>query len=650
MNRRRCLLGLHLIVVGAILPLAQSIAQTYTVIDLAPTARSGHSFAINASGQTVGNVVQGTNQQHAFLYSAGSTLDLGTLPGDALSNALSINDSGEVVGWSDTGGNAGEVEKAISYSNGALVALFPTSVYSNATGINSAGTIVGGIYPSGTASYVYLYANGQTQNLGSIGTFAVTSINDTSQVAGTNASSSSAYAAYVWSNGQVTMLGTLGGLSSVANKINNVGQVVGWSNTAAGNQNAFLYSTGQMIGLGSLAGADTVANGLNNLGHAVGSTAGNATTGFLYKGAALIDLNTLINGSTTQGASVQIVGADAINDNDWIAADGLVGGSAQHPLLLIPVALKPSSLNFPNTAIGTITAFQSVALTNTGTAAFTIASIVISGEFSQTNTCGQSLASAATCTINVSFAPKDPGNLSGQLLVESGAAGLIVPLSGFSFPTTSLTASASTALAGAPITLTWTGSPGSTCVATGGASGDGWAGNYGATGKTTVTEQSAGTVTYTMSCGFVNAGSSAQVSVQYFVPAVTLSAAPSAVSEGQEITLNWSSTNSTSCAASGGTATDGWAGPKPTSGSAAVTESTAGTINFMMTCTSGSQSASATASISVVAPTAAHSGGGAFGSGELALLAASLLLRLLGGRQSRHSHSTSRQGYVECPS
>ena len=52
---------------------------------------------------------------HAFLYHAGAMTDLGTLPGDTASNAVSINGSGEIVGGSDSG--------PFFYVNGTMFAL-----------------------------------------------------------------------------------------------------------------------------------------------------------------------------------------------------------------------------------------------------------------------------------------------------------------------------------------------------------------------------------------------------------------------------------------------------------------------------------------------------------------------------------------------
>src|SRR5262249_32248525 len=90
----------------------------------------------------------------------------------------------------------------------------------------------------------------------------------------------------------------------------------------------------------------------------------------------------------------------------------------------VPVAgLAPGSLNFASQNVGTTSAAQTVTLTNSGTAALTISSIALSGDFAQTNNCGSTLAVNGTCTINVTFTPTATATRSGTLSVTDNAAG-----------------------------------------------------------------------------------------------------------------------------------------------------------------------------------------------------------------------------------
>jgi hypothetical protein len=69
--------------------------------------------------------------------------------------------------------------------------------------------------------------------------------------------------------------------------------------------------------------------------------------------------------------------------------------------------------------IGTTSAAQTVTLTNAGTGALTIISIKVQGldgsEFSETDTCGTSVAASSSCTISVTFTPTAAGVGSPQI-------------------------------------------------------------------------------------------------------------------------------------------------------------------------------------------------------------------------------------------
>ena len=69
----------------------------------------------------------------------------------------------------------------------------------------------------------------------------------------------------------------------------------------------------------------------------------------------------------------------------------------------------PSSLSFGQQNVGTTSAPQSLIFTNTGNAVFDVSGIGVTGanaaDFSQNNNCGATLASGATCQVNVTFTP-----------------------------------------------------------------------------------------------------------------------------------------------------------------------------------------------------------------------------------------------------
>jgi len=85
--------------------------------------------------------------------------------------------------------------------------------------------------------------------------------------------------------------------------------------------------------------------------------------------------------------------------------------------------LSPTSLTFATQFVGTSSSAQSVMLTNYGKMALSIASIAASGDFSQTNTCGSSLAAEASCTISVTFKPTQSGSRTGAVSITDNAPG-----------------------------------------------------------------------------------------------------------------------------------------------------------------------------------------------------------------------------------
>ena len=88
------------------------------------------------------------------------------------------------------------------------------------------------------------------------------------------------------------------------------------------------------------------------------------------------------------------------------------------------VGLPASAVVFPVTAIGQTSAAQTVTVTNAGGGQLTLATVVASGEFSETDNCvGVTLNGTATCSVQVKFSPLSAGALQGALTVTGSAAG-----------------------------------------------------------------------------------------------------------------------------------------------------------------------------------------------------------------------------------
>jgi hypothetical protein len=97
-------------------------------------------------------------------------------------------------------------------------------------------------------------------------------------------------------------------------------------------------------------------------------------------------------------------------------------GVAAHPL-----TLTPASLAFPATTVGGASTGKTVTLTNSGTAAVSITSIVLNGvdphDFVTLNNCGAVLGGGASCTVFVAFTPTAIGSRTATLSVVDDASG-----------------------------------------------------------------------------------------------------------------------------------------------------------------------------------------------------------------------------------
>jgi hypothetical protein len=85
------------------------------------------------------------------------------------------------------------------------------------------------------------------------------------------------------------------------------------------------------------------------------------------------------------------------------------------------VSLSPTTLTFSSQTVDTPSTPQTVTLTNTGSGPLTVVSVTTTGDYSQTNTCGISVAAGATCAISVVFTPTTSGTRRGTVVVTDNA-------------------------------------------------------------------------------------------------------------------------------------------------------------------------------------------------------------------------------------
>ena len=297
-------------------------AQTYTAIDLG-TLRAGSArvHGVNASGQVAGASGHPHGAEtHAFFWEQrGGMRDLGTLPGGDYSAAFAINDSGVVVGTSNTSTSMHAFSWTSSQGLHDLGTL-PGADASSAFSINNRGQIAGA-----SGAHAVLWTSGKVQDLGSLGgqTSEAHAVNNLGVVVGVSDTFSSPHA-FLWKDGAMQDLGTLpGDISSRADHINDNGMVVGASQ-GSGGVRAFIWTSS--AGIEALdsnpSGVYSEAFDVNNAGQVVGEVAtGLGTRAFLWTSqGGMIDLNEAV---ANLPGNVVLTGAFSINDKGQIVAFGL---------------------------------------------------------------------------------------------------------------------------------------------------------------------------------------------------------------------------------------------------------------------------------------------------------------------------------------
>jgi probable HAF family extracellular repeat protein len=306
-------------------------------------------LSLNNHGEVVGwSATANHGPGHAFLFRKGKLTDLGTLGGRA-SEAMSINNRGDIVGTSNVALGSTRVDAFLDH-RGYLTDLGPQSqpfVRAGDVSINARGTISG---LSGAGFDAWILHRGAHIDVGSLAGWGsiARDINDKGQVVGASTTTVHAAAnlsspptvtfhAFFDDQGAMNDLGTLGGTNSEANFLNDRGQIVGYSDTADGAIHAFLNRWGRMTDLGTLGGRNSNAGAINNKGDVVGTaqTSASVSHGYIDRHGRMIDLNSLI----PPGSGIVITNAQAINDRGQIAAEGYATSA---PSVHLALLLKPT--------------------------------------------------------------------------------------------------------------------------------------------------------------------------------------------------------------------------------------------------------------------------------------------------------------------
>lgn len=93
------------------------------------------------------------------------------------------------------------------------------------------------------------------------------------------------------------------------------------------------------------------------------------------------------------------------------------GGNAQAPA----VTVTPTSYTFSSQGLNSSSMPGTVTLANTGNASLSLSKVSVTGDFTQTNNCGTTLAAGASCTVNVTFTPAATGGRSGTVSFADNA-------------------------------------------------------------------------------------------------------------------------------------------------------------------------------------------------------------------------------------
>src|SRR5580658_10597006 len=208
-------------------------AQSYTVTDLGVLKSDNESsgFWINDSGTVVGCSDTETSEgypctgtvagQHAFMWTkSGGMKDLGTLSGATISGAIGINSAGVVVGYSNVKGQPATNFVAVQWSSAGAISNLGTlsgGSSSSAFEINSAGEIAGDSFLSSGVVDATSWTSNKIKNLGGLSKAIFTAgldINDSGEIVGESVLSYGppfTSRAFLWNGTTMKNLGVLPG-------------------------------------------------------------------------------------------------------------------------------------------------------------------------------------------------------------------------------------------------------------------------------------------------------------------------------------------------------------------------------------------------------------------------------------------------------
>ncbi|MFZ1134512.1 MAG: SBBP repeat-containing protein, partial [Candidatus Korobacteraceae bacterium] len=180
-------------------------------------------------------------------------------------------------------------------------------------------------------------------------------------------------------------------------------------------------SAAQMITLSNPGNATLTITGISLAGTNPSDFAQSDTCGGTLAAAASCTIFVTFTPASAANFNAIISVADNATGSPQTAALSGTGVATTAP----QAVLAPTSLAFPNQTAGTTSAAQVITLSNPGNATLAISSIVIGGvnrgAFSNTTTCGSTLAASASCNISVTFAPTSAGSFAATVSLTDNA-------------------------------------------------------------------------------------------------------------------------------------------------------------------------------------------------------------------------------------
>jgi probable HAF family extracellular repeat protein len=315
-----------------------SQAATYQLTYVS-TADAGWNYIdLNRHGAVTGRTYVGqSGESRAHIFENGQTRLLKAV--GEYNGGAAINDRGDVAGQCQKHDHH---RSCLWKASGAVEVIVNTlggpKGFLEVKDVNSARQVVGYARTADHRIRPFLYENGTTRDLGSLGRFSseATGINKQGHVSGYATLPDGSFRAFIHDGTELKVLGVLG-TDTFADALNDNDVAVGRADLDEDTRHAVMFKNGQVIDLGTL-GGPSEATGINNHEVVVGRSRPEEgpSVAFVYRNGRMIDLNTELD--PVSGAGWHLLSGHRINDKGQIVAIAERAGDWEsHVVLLTPV-------------------------------------------------------------------------------------------------------------------------------------------------------------------------------------------------------------------------------------------------------------------------------------------------------------------------